>query len=221
MFRIISIISFLAVLGGIGLHHLIFSSGYENRFSLVLLLRKMVRLFTLLFLPQKLGPIGRLRKLAFLLGLLSFCVLLLTGFGPLLFGCRLHGYLLMIHATFAPVFIACTAFIAITGAAHYAFNKKDTGYIPCPCWKLPNRADGCWLTDTGIGAKAGFWFLLLMTLPLTLSMVLGMLPFIGTHVQEFLMNAHRWCALVFGLTAIVELYILIRIGVLKDTKTLH
>jgi hypothetical protein len=221
MFRIISIVSFLAVLGGIGLHHLIFSSGYKNRFSLGSLLRKMAHLFTPLFLLQKLGLIGRLRKLSFLLGLLSFCVLLLTGFGPLSLGCRLHGYLLMIHATFAPVFIACTAFIAITGAAQYVFNKKDIEHIPCPCWKLPNRADGCWLSDTGIGAKTGFWILLVMSIPVALTMVLSMLPLFGLEGQEFLFHAHRWCALVFGLTAIVELYILIWIGVLKDTKTLH
>ncbi|MHC4386482.1 MAG: hypothetical protein ACYSUG_05765 [Planctomycetota bacterium] len=221
MFRIISIISFLVVLGGIGLHHLIFSSGYKNRFSLVSLLRKMVYLFTLLFLPQKLGPVGRLRNIAFLVALLSFCVLLLTGFGPLLLGCRLHGYLLMIHATFAPVFIACAAFIAITGAGQYAFNKGDAEQFPSPCWKLPKRADGCWLADTGIGAKAGFWMLIVMSLPVTLTMVLSMLPIFGPEGQGFLFNTHRWCALVFGLTAIVELYILIRIEVFKDTKTLH
>lgn len=208
MFRIISIISFLTVLGGIGLHYLMFPGA---------LLRKQVHLFTLLFLPQKLGPVGRLRKLAFLLGLLSFCVLLLTGFGPLLFGCRLHGYLLMIHATFAPVFIACTAFVAITSAAPYAFNKKDIEHVPCPCREIPNRADGCWLTDTGIGAKAGFWVLIVMSLPATLTMVLSMFPLFGPKGQEFLFHAHRWCALIFALTAIVELYMLIRIEVLKDT----
>jgi hypothetical protein len=181
----------------------------------------MVYLFTLLFLPQKLGPVGRLRNIAFLVALLSFCVLLLTGFGPLLLGCRLHGYLLMIHATFAPVFIACAAFIAITGAGQYAFDKKDIEHIPSPCWKLFNRADGCWFSDTGIGAKAGFWTLLVLSLPVTLTMVLSMLPLFGTHGQEILFHAHRWSALIFALIAMIELYILIRIGVLKDTKTLH
>jgi hypothetical protein len=219
MFRTISIISFLVVLGGIGLHHLIFSSGYKNRFSLVSLFCKMVHLLTLLLRPQKLGWVERLRKLAFLLGLLSFCVLFLTGFGPVLLGGRLHGYLLMIHATFAPVFIACTAFVTITGAAQYAFNNKEIKHVTCPCWKFPNRADGCWWSDTGIGAKAGFWVLVTMSLPVTLTMVLSMFPLFGPVGQEFLFYAHRWCTLFFALTAIIELYILIRMGVLEDIKT--
>ena len=208
-FRSFSIIAFIVVLGSLLLHHLIFPCGYENRFSLGSLVRKKVHLFVLLFLPQKLGPVGRLRKLAFLLGLLSFCVLMLTGFGPLLFGCRLQGYLLMIHATFAPVFIACAAFIAITGAAHYVFDKKDSERVLCQCWK-PSRTDGCWLADIGVGAKTGFWALVVMSLPVTLTMVLSMLPLLGPEGQEVLFYAHRWCALVFALAAIIELYILIR-----------
>jgi hypothetical protein len=204
MFRMISIIIFLVVLGGIGLHGLMFSHSHlpKKHFSL----------------GQNNLWFSRFKKLVFLVGMLSFCILFLTGFGPLLFASRLHGYLLMIHATFAPVFIACTAFIAITGSAQYAFNKKDIKHIPCLCWKLPNRADGCWLSDTGIGAKTGFWILLVMSLPVALTMVLSMLPLFGPEGQEFLFNAHRWCALVFGLTAIVEAYILMRIEVLKDTK---
>ncbi|MHC5093151.1 MAG: hypothetical protein ACYSO2_04535, partial [Planctomycetota bacterium] len=72
--------------------------------------------------------------------------------------------------------------------------------------------------DTGIGAKAGFWTLIVMSLPVTLTMVLSMLPIFGTHGQKILFHAHRWCALIFALIAMIELYILIRIGVLKDTK---
>jgi hypothetical protein len=46
-----------------------------------------------------------------------------------------------------------------------------------------------------------------------------MLPLFGPQGQEFLFHAHRWCALFFALITIVELYMLIRIGVLEDTKT--
>ena len=220
MFRLISIVSFAAVFGGIFLHHLLFPCGYEKRFAPGTLIRKEVHLLTLLFLEQSLGWAGRFRKLAFLLGLLSFCVLALTGFLPLILGGKLHGYLLMIHATFAPVFIACAAFIAIIGAGRYAFNKADAEAIPqkplaCKC----GSDQGCWLTDTGVGAKAGFWVLLFLTLPVTLTMVLSMLPVFGPEGQEFLFHAHRWCTLAFALIAVVELYMLVRIGVLKDTKT--
>ena len=209
-FRWISMITFVGLLGCLFLHHLVFPCGYKSRFSFGSLIRKMAHLFTLLFLPQKLGPAGRLCKLAFLLGLLSFCVLALTGFGPLVFGSRLQGYLLMIHATFAPVFIACAAVIAVLGAGRYAFDKTDAeaALHICKC--------GCWLTDTGVGAKAGFWFLLIMTLPITLTMVLSMFPLFGPAGQEFMFHAHRWCALIFALAAITELYMLVRMGVGED-----
>lgn len=219
MFRLISLISFAAVFGGIFLHHVLFPCGYEKRFAAGSIVRKKVHLFTLLFLEQSLGWAGRFRKLAFLLGLLSFFVLAMTGFLPLMLGGKLQGYLLMIHATFAPVFIACAAFIALTGAGQYAFKKADADAIPakplaCKC----GSDEGCWLTDTGVGAKAGFWVLLVLTLPVTLTMVLSMLPLFGPEGQEFLFHAHRWFTLIFALTAIIELYMLVRIGVLKDTK---
>lgn len=204
MFQIISILSFIVVLGGIGLHRLIYSNwqGPETQITLG---------------TCRIGP-RYFRKLAFLFGLLSFSVLLFTGFGPLLFGLRLHGYLLMIHATFAPVFIACVAFIAVTSAEQYAFNEKDLEQIPCPGCKPAKLTAGCCLTDTGLGAKLGFWILLVMSLPVTLSMVLSMLPLFGPQGQDFLFQAHRWSALIFALTLIVELYILIRMRAIKDTK---
>ncbi len=216
MLRWISIIGFIVVFGGIFLHHLLFPCGYKPRFSLGSLIRKKVHLFTLIFPAQKLSLPGKIRKLVFLLWLLSFFVLLLTGFLPLMFACKLHGYLLMIHATFAMVFIACAAIVVVLGGGEFAFSKKDAEMVPPDS---QYSGDGCWLTDTGIGAKVCFWILTVMTLPVILTMVLSMLPLFGTHGQEFLFHLHRWSGLIFAWIAIVELYMLIRMGVLKDTKT--
>ena len=156
----------------------------------------MVKELNPFLLLRKMPLTEWLYKIALLFGVLSFCVLGLTGFGPLLLGARLHGYLLMIHATCAPVFIACVAAIAVLGAGRNAFTEKD--------------ARG--------GIKAGFWSLLVMTLPVTLTMVLSMLPLFGPSGQEFLFHAHRWCALIFVLIAIVELYMLKRVEVLEDKE---
>jgi len=218
MFRWISMIGFAAVFAGMILHHLIFPCGYKPRFTVDSLIRKKVHLLTLLFPEQKRRLPGKIRKLIFLLGLLSFCVLLLTGFGPVLFGHRLEGYWLMIHATFAPVFIGCATMVVLLGAAEYTFNRKDADAIQ---HRFCRRKDGCWLADSGIGAKAGFWLLAALSLPVTLTMVLSMLPLFGTEGQEWLFHLHRWCALFFVLTAIVELYMLIRMDVLKDMKPQH
>ena len=152
-----------------------------------------------------------------MLGLLSFALLAITGFGSLFFGYRLEGYLLMVHATFAPVFIGCLAVVAILSAGKYAFSPKDTQMLSSRCPET--NVKGCWLTDSGIGARAGFWALLVLSLPVTLTMVLSMLPLFGTKGQAFLFETHRWCALTFALITIVELYILVRMEILKEINT--
>jgi len=215
MFQWISILGFAGVFAGVLLHSLLFPCGPKSEVTAEAV-RKRGRLFTLLFPEQKFSWLTMIRKLVFLLGLFSFFVLLVTGFGPLLLGGRLGGYWLMIHATFAPVFIGCTAIIAILGAGQYCFNKKDAEAIQWTC--RINRDQGCWLTDTGVGAKAIFWFLLLMSLPLTLSMILSMFPLFSPDGQEFLLILHQGCALVFSLASVLEIYILIRMEVVKGMR---
>ena len=216
MFRMISIIAFVAVLFGIILHHMIFPYGDKKSFFSFSSIRKKGPLYTLLFPEQKLGMAEKICKCVFMLGLLSFAVLAITGFGPLFFGHRLEGYLLMVHVTFAPVFIGCVAVIAILSAGKYAFSRNDVQMLSSRC--LETNVKGCWLTDSGIGAKAGFWALLVVSLPVTLTMVLSMMPLFGTKGQAFLFEAHRWCALVFSLVAMIEVYMLIRMEVRTDCQ---
>ena len=204
MFRWIFIIGFAVIIAGIVLHALLFSC------------RNKSQCLSGSIPEQKFRWLAMLKKLVFVVGLLSFIVLLITGFGPLLLGGRLQGYWLMIHATFSPVFIGCAAVIGIMSAGQYRFNNKDAESIH-RTWK-PDRSQGCWATDSGIGAKVGFWLLLLMTLPLTLSMVLSMFPILGTDGQQLLFHIHRWCGLVFAWTAVIELYMLIRMGILKKRQ---
>lgn len=215
MFTIVSILGFAAVIGGVVLHHLLFPCGSKQRFSVGTLIRKKVHLLTLLFLEQSLNWGGRFRKLAFLLGLLSFAVLLLTGFVPLLLGGRLEGYWLMLHATFAPVFIACAAVVVITGAQHYRFLKRDCDDL-ADLWASRKARKGCWLTDCSAAPKAGFWLLAALSLPVTLTMVLSMTPLFGTEGQVCLFDLHRWSALAFALAALVQLYLLIRKMIRQD-----
>jgi peptidoglycan/LPS O-acetylase OafA/YrhL len=153
MFRTVSLIAFIAVIGGILLHHLLFPCGPGSRFTLSAIIRKKVHLFTLLFLEQSLNWGSRLRKLAFLLGLLSFAVLLLTGFVPMLLGGRLEGYWLMLHATFAPVLIACGAVVVITGAQQYSFRKRDIDSLT-GLWKTRLTRNTCWLSDCSAARRS-------------------------------------------------------------------
>jgi len=132
----------------------------------------------------------KMRQMILLLGLLSFLVLLVSGFAPLMIGMHVQGYGLMIHAIFAAVFISCLAMLAVV----------------------------FWPSDTGVGTKVLFWFLLLMSLPLTLSMVLSMFPLFGTDGQVWLLQLHRICAMAFSLALVLELCMLIRMKVIKDMR---
>ena len=195
MFRMVSIIAFVCLLGGLFLHMLVFPC--KLKFELA---------------PFKKGFLNIIYALIVLGLRVSFVGLLVTGFGPLLAGGKLEGYLLMLHATCAPVFIGCATLYILINAGKFVFDKKDADFILGGC-----KIKGCRLTDSGIGAKCGFWVLAAMMIPLTLTMVLSMLPLFGTDVQHLLFEVHRWCALVFALAAIGELYMLVRMEAIKNS----
>ncbi|MFQ6035288.1 MAG: cytochrome b/b6 domain-containing protein [Sedimentisphaerales bacterium] len=237
MFRSLSIIGFVAVLVGIVIHCIIFRPkadelfGADRRRRNMDPLRVLVFLLTLLFIPQKLNLVGVLRKLVYLLALLCFVVLLVTGFCPrLVLQKPIYGYWLILHATFSPVFAACVAILA----CFWAHNcRLDKNYWP---WlqrilQLPTQqqlasapvAEAA--PATGAGAKAplhgnpapekyelarkvAFWIIVFLALPLILSPVLSMFPFFGTHGQELLAQLHRYTALLLALVIIVHTYLM-------------
>jgi hypothetical protein len=214
MFKIASLVCFAVVIGGILLHSLVFPCGSKPRFTPKAIIRKCVHLVTLLFLEQHRSWISRFRKLAFLLGLLCFVVLLLTGFLPLLLGGRLEGYWLMLHATVAPVFIACVAFVAATGGERYRLTSQDREYF-VQLFKTRKTQRICCAAVSG-ASKIGFWLLLILSLPVALSMVISMTPLFGTTGQIFLFDLHRWSALAFSLAALWTVYVVVRNQIRKD-----
>jgi membrane protease YdiL (CAAX protease family) len=143
----------------------------------------------MLLLEQKLGTVGVLRKLVYLLALLCFLVLVVTSFFPVLILKEpIHGYWLILHATFAPVFAICLVGLALMWAENRRFNKNDWPYLQKIC----------------------FWLIIILAVPLILSIVLSMFPLFGTKGQEFLLDTHRYCALLLALVAIVYTYLIIR-----------
>jgi len=168
----------------------------------------------MLLLEQKLSPVGVLRKLVYLLALLCFLVLAITSFYPVLvLRESIHGYWLMLHATFAPVFAACLAVLAVMWAGNCCFNKSDWPWLQRILERVTlvkrvgeEPSNKC----PGLGQKITFWLIVLLALPVILSVVLSMFPFFGTDGQEFLLNLHRYSALLLALAAIVHTYLIIR-----------
>jgi cytochrome b subunit of formate dehydrogenase len=109
MYQTISIIAFLITFVGIVLHRLVSPSRKKRQ-------RK----------SAKKSIVGVLRILVYLLALLCFVVLAVTGFYPtLILGEHISGYLVMIHATFAPIFAVCLAVLAVMWASRCRFAYSD------------------------------------------------------------------------------------------------
>jgi cytochrome b subunit of formate dehydrogenase len=181
--------------------------------------RRLVYLLTLLFVEQKLNLVGTLRKLVYLLALLCFVVLAVTGFYPLLaLDKHIFGYLVMIHATFAPVFAICLAVLAVTWVRNCRFTRGDWPWFERIVQRITlvnSPGDEATCKSSCLGQKIAFWLIISLALPLILSIVLSMFPLFGTHWQELLLSMHRYTALVFTLVAIVHTYLLIRIKMLE------
>jgi len=239
MYQTISITTFAVTFVGVVLHCIAFPSGKERQWNPVKnlvdfltlvfieqklsfegVLRKLVYLFMLLFIKQRLSLVGVLRKLVYLLALLCFVVLAVTGFYPtLILGEHISGYLVMVHATFSPIFAICLAVLAVMWARNCRFTRSDWPWFQrivqrVTLVKSTGEANFKFQISnfkfTGLGQKVTFWLIIFLALPLILSIVLNMLSLFGTHGEELLLSVHRYTALVFALVGIVHIYLVIR-----------
>ncbi|UCG57453.1 MAG: cytochrome b/b6 domain-containing protein [Phycisphaerales bacterium] len=157
--------------------------------------------------------LGILRRLVYLLALLCFVVLAITGFYPLLIqGKHISGYLMMVHATFAPVFAICLAVLTVMWASRCRLDKSDFPLIQrilkrftnlnIPSEPIPK--------SSLLGQKIAFWLIVFLALPLILSIILSMFPLAGTCGQELLLATHRNVAIVFAVVAVIHTCLVVR-----------
>ena len=176
-------------------------------------LHAAVHIFTLAFIEQKLSFAGAIRKLVYMLALLSFIILAITGFYPTLVkGEHISGYLLMIHATFAPILAICLAVLAVMWAGNSKFKSSDWLWFSRLLEKitLTKANENSTAEKSMLVQKTGFWLTIVLALPLILSMVLSMLPYFGTYWQELFLFIHRYTALIFTIAVIIHTHIIIR-----------
>jgi len=210
MYQTISIVAFLVTIGALALNCIISPCRECWRHPL----RKVIQLITMLFIEQKLSPAGVLRKVIYLLALLCFVVLAFTGFYPtLVLGEHISGYLVMVHATFAPVFAICLAVLAVMWARNSRFIGSDWPWFQRFVRRvtlIKSTGEEADRESSGLGQKISFWLIIFLALPLALSIVLSMFPLLGTYWQELLLEIHRYTALLFFLVVIVHIYLMIR-----------
>lgn len=179
-------------------------------------LRTLIHIFTLLLIEQKLSFAGVIRKLVYLLALLCFVVLAVTGFYPtLVLGEHISGWLLIIHATFAPILAICLAVLAVMWAGRCRFEYNDWPWFEHLVQKatlvknIGNQING----NGSVWQKIFFWLIIFLALPLILSVVLSMFHLFGTYWQDVLIAVHRYCAVAFAIAVIVHIYVLVRAGI--------
>jgi cytochrome b subunit of formate dehydrogenase len=209
MYQKISITAFILTFCLIGLSNIIWPSTGRLRNPL----KTMVHLFTLPFFEQKLSLAGAFRKLVYLVTLFCFLVLAITGFYPtLVLGEHISGYLIMLHATFAPIFAICIAILAVMWAGNCRFNNKDWPWFQriIEHITLTKSTEQPQSKETCLGQKISFWLIIFLTLPLALSIVLSMLPYFGTGWQDLFLFIHRYIALIFALVVIVHTHLIVR-----------
>jgi cytochrome b subunit of formate dehydrogenase len=216
MFQTVSIIALLATFLGIAVHSIL-TPAPGSRCPL----RGAAHVFSLLLIEQKSSLLGVLKKLVYLLAVVCFLVLAVTGFYSLLVrGEHISGYFMMIHATFAPIFALCLAILAVTWAGRHSFTMQDCPWIA----RLLRRTtrlhipadDRPWQCSVLI-YKAAFWLLLILALPLILSIVVSMFHLLGTDWQSTTLALHRWISLVFVIVVIIHTYLAIRLRMACQT----
>jgi cytochrome b subunit of formate dehydrogenase len=215
MFRTVSIIALLATFISLGAYCIVRPCCKKCRWTPLAVLRRAVRVFTMLFIEQKLSSLGILRKLVYLLALLCFLVLAVTSFYPVLILKEpIHGYWLMLHATFAPVFAICLAVLAVMWAGNCSFNKNDWPWLTRVIERVTSvkssSQENAHCGVLGPVQKVTFWLIVVLALPLILSIILSMFSLFGTYWQEILLDTHRWTALAFAVAAIIHIYLIIR-----------
>jgi len=212
IFRTAAAAGFVAVAAAILLHFIASKPKFDDVFGrdrkghILDPLRLVIFFVTLLFVEQKRSLLGVLRKVVFLLAVLCFAVLAVTGFVPrVVFGSAITSWWLMVHAMVAPIFAVCVAILAVLWADR---NRLDKNY-----WPLLNRIIGRNPKSTvaperhELKLRICFWVILAMSLPVVLSAVVGIFTIFGTQGQEVLLQIHRYSTLLLSLFAIIYLYL--------------
>jgi len=215
MFRIVSIAGFIIVFAGIGCHCLLARPKLDDLFGsqrqrrILDGLRIPIYLLTLLLPEQKLSLIGKLRKLIYMLALFWLLVLVVNGFYPsLILGSSISGYWIMLQTTAGGVFAVCLAALAVMWAHNCRLDKNYWPWLTNLIRHQPTNAAAPEKYE--LCQKVCFWLIVFLALPLILSITLSMFPLFGTDGQQFLLQLHRYSALLLVLVAVVYIYLMVR-----------
>lgn len=206
LFRILAGIAVVSVLGGL-LSDVRRRGGWRGMVRFVL---DQSRTASQLWRERKTLGAGALfdnfRRISYGLTGVLFLLLALTGFLPvLLFGEHLSGLLLIIHVTVAPLFALGLSAVALLWAHRLRFDDLDWQFVLNP----DERRRSGWDQRVRMTLKIGFWLVLVVSLPLMGTIILGLFPLFGTEGETILTRAHGYSAILFLAAALIEIYLTI------------
>jgi len=147
--------------------------------------------------------LGSFRSIVYLIAILEFFVMLITGFAPLIFvGNNLTGIFLLVHVAIAPLIAITFAILVILFAHSNRFNDSDI--------TIADKNDGKRKINFKITTylKLNFWLISLFSIPAMLSIILGMFPIFGTEGQINLLEIHRYSVLIISVLVIFHIGLL-------------
>ena len=209
MFRIVTITAFGLMCLGIGVHcvYVFLREPQGWRYVLHVIGGVVYRSIRVLS-PKDSGFLSSLRGSVFLLASLSLVGLAGSGFIPVLgLNPSLSGYLLILHLMFAPVFLVSVALLALMCTPYHSFVENGGRSLHLIQQEGGTRARLI-CAESDVCRRICFWLIIVFTLPLGLSIVLGMSPFIGSLAQTYLLEIHRYCALTISLAAVMYIYLI-------------
>jgi cytochrome b subunit of formate dehydrogenase len=155
---------------------------------------------------QSLSHIQKIRRYFYLFTLLSFALLAITGWFPLLvFNHTLSGYALLFHASVSPIFAFCLLMWALMSVSFHTFVKRDWDWVKNRGWRS-TETDDTLKHGYSVGRKVCFWSIILPAFPVIVTIVLSMVSLFGTSEQMLLIRIHRYCALWLSFAMILHAY---------------
>ncbi len=154
----------------------------------------------------RVGSLNLLRRFSFGVSSALLLLLALTGFAPvLILSQHLSGVVLIIHVTIAPLFALSLSAVALLWAHRLGFDERDWTCVVA----LWNRRSPQREMLIRFAMKVAFWLLLLFSLPLMLTVILGLFPLFGAEGEELLIRGHGYSALLLVLVALAEIHLTI------------
>lgn len=188
MFRTIAMLVFLLTVALIGAH-----ASFARPWALDVASDRTVRRW------------GGFSRLVHLVTLVSFFVLAVSGFWPVLAGQdRLAGYWLGVHTMTGTVFATGLAAMALLWAHAAAFEAHDGRWLRRG--GLMRRGDDLPAGRLDAGQKLFFWALLTLGLVSLGTILLSMIPLFGAEGLGWLYEVHRYAGLALAVLVVLHTY---------------